>query len=184
MRNILFASGVLLVAVSLAAAQTTVTPSWFASNRYEWAATAPLVNTPVIQLDNPTMQAGASNATAGNAAGASANTPLNLGISTSGSTMPYAWTTPMLLSAPQGAEPSTAGRSSAGNSAIDLGAAAFDSAYDFPNLGQQSIAQIAAETRKRAEQHATKTFTNDDVSRLKSQVNTPPPASQPSSPQP
>jgi hypothetical protein len=183
MRNTLFAAGVLLAA-SLAAAQTTVTPSGFASNRYDWASTAPLVNTPVIQLDNPTMQAGASNATPGNAAGASATTPLNLGISTSGSTMPYAWTTPMLLSAPQRAEPSTAGRSSAGNSGLDLGSAAFDSAYDFPNLGQQSIAQIAAETRKRAEQHAAKTFTNDDVSRLRDQVNTPPPASQPATPKP
>jgi hypothetical protein len=177
MRTTMFSAGILLVA-SLAAGQATVTPSWFATNRYSWEPTAPLVNTPTLQLNTPQMEVGASNATADNAAGATAAAPLDLGVTASGSTLPYTWTTPMLIAAPQTA-PSRGVDVAARSAGLDLGAAEFDSAYDFPNLGQQSIAQIAAETRKRAEQHAAKAYTNDDISRLKNQEN---PAPRPASP--
>jgi hypothetical protein len=167
MRNLL-AVGIILTA-GFVTAQTTVTPSWFASNRYDWSTAVPLVNTPVVQLGTPAMEAGASNATAGNAAGATANTPWNLGVTTSSSIVPYAWAAPMMVGEPQ--RGTAASDNSAGRSAsLDLGAAEFDSAYDFPTLGQQSLAQVAAATRKRVEQHANKTYTNEDISRFKEQA--------------
>ncbi len=181
MRNWAVAVGILLLA-SLAAAQTSVTPSWFATNRNDWSATAPLINAPVIQLAAPPDQVGATSGTAGNTVGASASAPLNLGVTGSAVMMPGIWTTSAYSLAEAPPSGSSQGLTTeAGSRGLNLGAAAFDSAYDFPDLGQASLAQFASRAKKNEQHHSAKVYTNDDVQRLKEQQET---AGKPSAPQP
>jgi len=183
MRTWTLALGILLLA-TLAAAQTSITPSWFATNRYDWSATAPLVSAPLFQLANPSAQIGATSGTAGNAVGASASAPLNLGVSGSAVMVPTVWSAPAFSLAES--QPNTVGPSATADTSsrgLDLGAAEFNSAYDFPDLGQPSLAQIAAIRRKSsAEPHSAKVYTNDDVQRLKEQETPSKPNAEPPAP--
>jgi hypothetical protein len=177
MRIMALGFGILLLG-NMAAAQANATSSWFATNRYDWSATAPLVNAPILQLATSPAQIGATTATAGNAVGASASAPVSLGVSGSAVMMPTLWSAPAftLTESQPNAGSAAANADSRG---LELGAAEFDSAYDFPDLGQHNLAQMAVNIKKGAgARHPAKVYTNEDVQRLKDQEK----SSQPNSP--
>jgi hypothetical protein len=167
-----------LAMFGFAAGQVSVTPSGFASNRFAWEPTVPLVTTPVVSLPNPIPQVGASNATLGNAAGATSAAEPNLGVTGTVLALPAM---PALPVGQAAAAPVPI--ASNDSRAFDWGAAEFNSAYDFPDLAGRSLAELAAQTRSQAQRPA-KVFTNDDVERLKQQAPQPKPGTPSSPPRP
>jgi hypothetical protein len=155
----------LMVVSSLTQAQVWVTNTGFASDRMIWGIpNVPLISTPIIDLQPGFVTAaGATNATAGNTAGASNATLENYGpepVMSSGSRF-----------GPHGraiGEPEGTPGMRAHQQRLDMGGASFESAYDFPGLGGQSLAEVTARARRYAMLHrAKRTFTNDDVNRVK-----------------
>ena len=184
MRRMFLGGLVLVVALATISvqAQVWVTNTGFASDRMLWGVPNSLrITTPVIDLQTTSPAAvGATNGTSGNIAGASNATLANVAVGSS------ATITPAMMVAPPSApgEPESPPQETAAHQALNLGAASFESAYDFPWLGNQSLAQVAARTRERTKSHtAKKTFTNDDVARVKQQQeqqeNPQPPANPP-----
>jgi hypothetical protein len=156
---VVFCAVVLLSALS--AAQVTVT-SGYAS---DWTpppglyATpfVPLVTTPGLALGSAPLQVGASNATAGNVAGAADAT---LSIDTSGPSARFAqpvWYGQAISSQPE--EEETGSAEAAGSQikqGFEFGTATFQSSY--------GVAQLAAEQRPRG--RAQRVYTNADIARL------------------
>jgi hypothetical protein len=146
-------------------AQVWVTNTGFASDRMIWGIpNVPLISTPIIDLQPSFVTAaGATNATAENTAGASNATLENYGPE------------PVMSSrfGPHGraiGEPEGTPGMRAHQHRLDMGGASFESAYDFPDLGGQSLAEVTARARQYAMSHrAKRTFTNDDVNRVKQQ---------------
>lgn len=166
------------VAVVPAYAQVYVTNSGFASNRADWqVANMPMLTTPIVDLGSASAgSVGATNATAGNIAGAS-NATVPLGV-TSSAMMNLA---PVygfpIVNAPMAPMQTSPNAPSGDTGRPSLGVATFDSAYDFPSLGDQTLADVAKLTKEHAQQHPSKVYTNDDVQKLKPPTNaTPEPA--------
>jgi hypothetical protein len=157
-------SGVSLLLPAAAAAQSavisgnasdvTLQPGLYA------APLVPLVSTPSIALGSPSLQVGASNATAGNVAGAANAT---LSIDTSGPSATFA--PPMWYgqaaspeSGPEGGE-ETSSTQSAGpqtEQGFQFGVATFQSSY--------GVARLAAWQRQLG--RAKRVYTNADIARL------------------
>lgn len=183
MRRMFLAGLVLVVTLATISvqAQVWVTNTGFASDRMLWGVPNSLrITTPVIDLQTTSPAAvGATNGTSGNIAGASNATLANVAVGSSATITPA-----MMVASPSAAEPESPPQETAAHQALNLGAASFESAYDFPWLGNQSLAQVAARTRERTKSHpAKKMFTNDDVARVKQQQeqqeNPQPPANPP-----
>lgn len=155
-------SGILLVVVllgSLSFAQSTATViSGYASTWGPQAVYAvpyvPLVTTPSVQLDAPTLAVGASSATAGLATGASNST---LSIETPVVSTIFA--RPVWYGAATGAamgeeQPASEARTRAKN---------FDFLASSPETSKNVVQGAAA---ARGQQRARRTYTNDDVARV------------------
>jgi len=182
-RSAVLVVSVFFVAISLQA-QTFVTPSGFASNRADWQGmNVPLLSTPVLDIGAASQSpVGATNATTGNAAGAS-NATMAVGVTSSAmmSPSPLLYSVPVLTSTPmvQPAPLAASESSAASASRVSLGAASFNTAYDFSDLGGRSLAEVARLSKERAQQHPAKVYTNDSIQQLKPPTNAQPqPANQ------
>ena len=153
-------SGVVLLLPVVAAAQATVISGYAGDvplppGLYA-APFVPLVTTPSVTLGSPPLQVGASNATAGNVAGAADET---LSIDTSGPSATFA--PPMWYgqaASPEPAEETGSTQSAAPQTeqGFQFGVATFQSSY--------GVARLAAE-----QQHlgpAKRVYTNADIARL------------------
>lgn len=168
-----------LLAISLHA-QTFVTPSGFASNRADWQSmNMPLLSTPVLDIGTASQSpVGASNATIGNAVGAS-NATMSLGVTSSAimSPSPIVYSVPVLTPMPMAQPAPEAPATTQGH--VSLGAASFNTAYDFSDLGGRSLAEVARLSKQRAQQHPAKVYTNESIQQLKPPTNVQPlPANQ------
>jgi hypothetical protein len=118
----------------------------------------PLVVTPSIEFAPPTLEVGASTATAGNRAGATAS---DLTVETPS---PYSRIIPLLapgITFSSQTRDEGSGTAQSQNGSLDLGAATFQSDY--------GVAQLARNLGPHP--HAAKTYTNDDLNRLRENNN-------------
>jgi hypothetical protein len=149
---------VVLSLASLAVGQTSVV-SGYASNWVPGAVSAvpfvPLLTTPTVSLDPVTLVVGASDATAGNVAGA-VNATLSINSNGPGAqfAQPVWSSTPSFAQAQ--AEASPVARAAGGGQGFEWGAASFQDSY--------GVAQLLAMSRP--PKQATRTYTNPDVARL------------------
>jgi hypothetical protein len=156
--SIVLCSIVLLSA--LATAQVTVNSGyasyWTPPPGVYAAPFAPLVNTPSVDLGTPPLQVGASNATAGNVAGATSAT---LSLETAGPSATFALPAWYGQPIPSESEEKTAPAETAGTQTrerFDFGVATFQSDY--------GVARLVAEKTPR--DRAQRVYTNDDIVRL------------------
>ena len=153
-------SGVILLLPVVAAAQATVISAYAGDvplppGLYA-APFVPLITTPSVTLGSPPLQVGASNATAGNVAGAANAT---LSIDTSGPSATFA--PPMWYGQATSPEPEeeTGSAQSAGpqtEQGFQFGVATFQSSY--------GVARLAAWQRQHG--RAKRVYTNADIARL------------------
>jgi hypothetical protein len=151
-------SGLILLLPALAAAQVTVTSGYASVWTRPPGPTpfVPLVTTPSMALGSAPLQVGASNATAGNVAGA-ANATLSIDTSGPGATFaPPVWYGQ--ATSPEPAQ-QTGSAESAGpqiEQGFQFGVVTFESSY--------GVARLAAKQRQL--EPAKHIYTNDDIARL------------------
>jgi hypothetical protein len=142
---------VVLLLSGFGIAQTT--PDYWQVVPYPGAYASPFVpqiSTPEVQFATPPLQVGATNATAGNVVGASNSTVETLNSASAGS----------FSSSVENSLQSNTGSTVANgqNASLDMGA----------SILEESVGVAALAAPQSNHQHASRTYTNDDVERLKS----------------
>jgi hypothetical protein len=131
-------------------------PEWLSVSAVPFV---PLLSTPIVSLDPVTLTVGASDATAGNVAGAVNST---LSINSNGPGAQFAqpvWSsTPSFVQVRAEAAPTAAANAVGGGQGFQWGVASFQDSY--------GVAQLLAMSRPAKQ--ASRTYTNPDVARLNS----------------
>jgi hypothetical protein len=146
MRNLISLFGLVLFLAGFSAAQTASGVSQLVPYPGTYASPyVPQVSTPEVQFATPTLQVGATNATSGNLAGAANST------------------TETLTSSPEGTAELdlSSGGSRGETSSLELGGAVFEDSV--------GVATLMGEHKRQG--HASRTYTNADIERLKSAEN-------------